>query len=201
MIDDGEWFNHDGGGSEGGDGASSTVDGSAGGMIGSQEIDETIPPRPWEIKDRIIFDAEGKVVVGYTCGAPTDATAALIVDVVNIFDREGWLEPVTEFQEKLYTTIVELERTNAQLSATIIRAIQLIDEDRASDFPSASEILDTLIDVLSGGGGRGYVPCRYPIIPNIGEEGYCVAHATDEFEDVRYCKAHASLLRDLTVVD
>ncbi len=201
MIDDGEWFNHDGGGSEGGDGASSTVDGSAGGMIGSQEIDETIPPRPWEIKDRIIFDAEGKVVVGYTCGAPTDATAALIVDVVNIFDREGWLEPVTEFQEKLYTTNVELERTNAQLSATIIRAIQLIDEDRASDFPSASEILDTLIDVLSGGGGRGYVPCRYPIIPNIGEEGYCVAHATDEFEDVRYCKAHASLLRDLTVVD
>jgi len=198
VIDDGKWW-------------LSHVDPSTSDKTEETIDDEVIPPRPWEIKNRIIFDAEGKVVVGYTCGAPTDATAALIVDVVNIFDREGWLEPVTEFQEKLYTKNIELERTNARLSVTIARAIQLIDEDRAvpnrellseqAQILSLTELLDTLLDVLSGGGGRSYVPCRYPVIPNIGEEGYCVAHATDEFEDVRYCKAHASLLRDLTVVD
>lgn len=190
------------------------MDTSTGSKIGSQEIDETIPPRPWHveydasIEAWTVRDANDGVVIDWVNWTPAESVAGLIVDVVNIFDREGWLEPVTEFQEKLYTVNIELERTNTRLSATIARAIQLIDEDRIAqtwsadnpiniaDLPAPAVLLDTLIDVLSGGGGRGYVPCRYPVIPNIGEEGYCVGHATDEFEDVRYCKAHASLLRE-----
>lgn len=38
-------------------------------------------PRPWSIRDRVIFDGNGKVVVGETCGAPSALVAGWLMDV------------------------------------------------------------------------------------------------------------------------
>lgn len=37
-------------------------------------------PLPWHVENRVIFDGNGKVVVGETCGAPSPLVAGWIVE-------------------------------------------------------------------------------------------------------------------------
>jgi hypothetical protein len=38
-------------------------------------------PLPWHVENRVIFDGNGKVVVGETCGAPSPLVAGWLVEV------------------------------------------------------------------------------------------------------------------------
>lgn len=38
-------------------------------------------PLPWTVQNRVIFDGNGKVVVGETCGAPSPLVAGWLVEV------------------------------------------------------------------------------------------------------------------------
>ena len=49
-------------------------------------------PWPWELRDRVIFDANGKVVVGETCGAPSPLVAGWLVEVAErALNDQRWL--------------------------------------------------------------------------------------------------------------
>lgn len=40
-------------------------------------------PLPWHVKDRVIFDGNGKVVIGETCGAPSPLVTGWIVEIAD----------------------------------------------------------------------------------------------------------------------
>lgn len=49
-------------------------------------------PWPWVLRDRVIFDADGKVVVGETCGAPSVLVAGWLVEVTErALSDDRWL--------------------------------------------------------------------------------------------------------------
>lgn len=173
-----------------------------------RELDlDTLPPFPWRQEGRIIFDAEDHVVIGETCGAPTETVAATITDCMNSLATDGWLEPVSEFTETLYNDLAEMTAAFTRANERNRAAIEQIERYRRSGMvstynlaglklESTTEILDTLHDVLSGGGSMTYTPCRYAVIPDVGEDGMCVAHATVELDGERYCRPHAKALEE-----
>lgn len=176
------------------------------------ELSDDIPPRPWQVTHVAdanawtVCDANDALVIDWVDCTPSKAVADLIVTVVNDYESAGWLEPVSEFYEKLYNDKVEADRTFMLADARIQAALRQIEKFRndgmitidhapqIARLESPAELLDILHDVLSGGGGMLYTPCRYAVIPDVGEDGMCVAHATEEFKGKRYCKPHAEVL-------
>jgi hypothetical protein len=50
-------------------------------------------PWPWELRDRVVFDADGKVVIGETCGAPSALVAGWLVEIAErALNIPRWLE-------------------------------------------------------------------------------------------------------------
>lgn len=48
-------------------------------------------PLPWRASDRVVFDANGKVIFGETCGAPSALVAGWLVDVAeNAILNRNW---------------------------------------------------------------------------------------------------------------
>lgn len=157
---------------------------------------DSLPPFPWQVTDNYtVRDANGDVLWHDKADI-----AGEVVDAMNMLAEDGWFRPLTVAQEELYNAYVRAD-TRIQAALTAIEkfrkdgTITLDHSPKIADLESPAELLDILHDVLSGGGSMTYFPCRYAVIPNVGEDGMCVAHATEEYAGVRYCKPHADVLK------
>lgn len=132
-----------------------------------RELDlDTLPPFPWRQEGRIVFDAEDKVVIGETCGAPTETVAATVTDCMNSLAADGWLEPVSEFMETLYNDLGTTTQKLTRCTETLRRAIELIEKFREDGtisigspgikLQTPAEMLDVLHDVLTSGGANSF---------------------------------------------
>lgn len=162
------------------------------------EIDG-LPPFPWHVGEadpHAIFDDAGDPVMLLRVDI-----AGTVVDSMNMLAEDGWFRPITAAQEELYDAYVRSD-TRVQAALTQIEKFREEGIVKAGstavlvDLQTPAELLDVLHDVLSGGGSMTYFPCQYAVIPNIGDDGMCVAHATAEFDGKRYCQPHAKALEE-----
>lgn len=155
---------------------------------------DDLPPFPWRHDDHgTIWARDDRAIL-----VDTSDIAGTVVDSMNMLAEDGWFRPVTSAQEELYNAYVRSD-TRVQAALTAIEKFRKDGTISAGSpglkLDTPAEMLDVLHDVLSGGGSMTYFPCRYAVIPNVGEDGMCVAHATEEYAGVRYCKPHADALK------
>lgn len=158
---------------------------------------DDLPPFPWHVTDDYtVRDANDDVLWHDKADV-----AGTVVDSMNMLAEDGWFRPVTAAQEELYNAYV---RSDMRIQAALTAIEKFRDEGIIKSGSTAvlveletpAEMLDVIHDVLSGGGSMTYFPCRYAVIPNIGDDGMCVAHATAEFDGKRYCQPHAKALEE-----
>jgi hypothetical protein len=153
-----------------------------------------LPPFPWQLVDGTVYAADGQILL--VVMAPVGGE---VVDAMNMLAEDGWFTPISEHMQEAYNAYVRADTRN-QTALTQIEKYRkdgVIETGSPGiDLQTPAEMLDVLHDVLSGGGSMTYFPCQYAVIPNIGDEGMCVAHATAEFDGKRYCQPHAKALEE-----
>src|SRR6478752_4634416 len=108
---------------------------------------DSLPPFPWRVGEadpHAIFDDAGEPIMLLHVDI-----AGNVVDSMNMLAEDGWFRPITAAQEELYNAYVRAD-------TRIQRALTQIDKYRVSD--ESANILDTLEDILSGGGSMTYFP-------------------------------------------